>query len=70
MNTSIESPIDLNIYHRINETSLAEKLFNKLRDELYIPISSVKFPDSFSIPEVKLTLRIYDNGDVELIDKN
>lgn len=67
-NKDVNYPLELSLYHRENETSIAEQLANKLRTQLDVPLDSVHVPNRFHVPELELKYKIHHDGSVEFIE--
>lgn len=67
-NTEVGYPRELIMYHRADEISIAEKLSNKLRGELNVPLESVDIPEQFNVEELKVKYDIHKDGTVEFVE--
>lgn len=68
INSEVDFPIRLTKYYRVDDTSIGEKIANILRDELDVPLNSISIPQNFTVPELKLTYDVYDDGTVEFVE--
>lgn len=68
INTTVGYPRQISIYHRTDDTRIAEKFSNKLRKELDIPLDSVHFPEQFNVDELVLKYDIHEDGTVEFVN--